>query len=75
VFPGGRLSSLLEALDYCLERGIDIVNLSLGTLQPSQGASFSCTGPEVAVRPVWPSFQRFPEASSRNQARPPPRPT
>ena len=36
VFPGGRLSSLLEALDYCLEREIDIVNLSLGTLQPSQ---------------------------------------
>ena len=36
VFPGGRLSSLLEALDYCLEREIDVVNLSLGTLQPSQ---------------------------------------
>jgi subtilisin family serine protease len=35
VFPGGRLSSLLEALDYCLEREIDIVNLSLDTLQPS----------------------------------------
>jgi subtilisin family serine protease len=35
VSPGGRLSSLLEALDYCLEREIDIVNLSVGTLQPS----------------------------------------
>ena len=35
VFPGGQLSHLLEALDYCLERGIDIVTLSLGTSRPS----------------------------------------
>jgi subtilisin len=36
VFPGGRFSSLLEALDYCIEFDIDIVNLSLGSPQPSQ---------------------------------------
>jgi hypothetical protein len=30
VFPGGRFSSLLEALDYCLDFDIDLVNLSLG---------------------------------------------
>ena len=30
VFPGGRLSSLLDALDYCLDNGIDVVNMSLG---------------------------------------------
>jgi subtilisin len=29
VFPGGQFSSLLEALDYCLELEIDVVNLSL----------------------------------------------
>jgi subtilisin family serine protease len=31
VFPGGRFSSLLEALDYCIDQNIDIVNLSLGS--------------------------------------------
>jgi subtilisin len=31
VFPGGQFSSLIEALDYCLEFEIDIVNLSLGS--------------------------------------------
>ena len=30
VFPGGRLSSLLDALDYCLANDIDVVNMSLG---------------------------------------------
>jgi subtilisin len=29
VFPGGRFSSLLEALDYCLDLEMDIINLSL----------------------------------------------
>jgi subtilisin len=36
VFPGGQFSSLLEALDYCLDLEIDIVNLSLGSVQRSQ---------------------------------------
>jgi subtilisin family serine protease len=35
ALPGGRLSSLLEAIDYCLEMDVDIVNLSLGTPQRS----------------------------------------
>jgi hypothetical protein len=36
IFPGGRFSDLLEALDYCLANGIDLVNLSLGSPQPSE---------------------------------------
>src|SRR5262249_7861626 len=35
VFPGGQFSSLLEALDYCLELEMDVVNLSLGAPVPS----------------------------------------
>jgi subtilisin len=31
VFPGGRFSSLLDALDYCVDRQIDVVNMSLGS--------------------------------------------
>ncbi|MEV2270550.1 S8 family serine peptidase [Nonomuraea africana] len=31
IFPGGRLSDLIEALDYCIDKEIDVVNLSLGT--------------------------------------------
>lgn len=30
IFPGGQYSSLLEALDYCIDNQIDIVNMSLG---------------------------------------------
>lgn len=30
VFPGGRLSSLLDAIDYCIDHDIDVVNMSLG---------------------------------------------
>ncbi len=36
VFPGGRFSDLISALDYCMESGIDVVNMSLGGGQPSQ---------------------------------------
>ncbi len=36
VFPGGRFSDLIEALDYCIEHDIDVVNLSLGSAQPSE---------------------------------------
>ena len=31
IFPGGRLSDLVGALDQCIEQGIDLVNLSVGT--------------------------------------------
>ena len=36
VFPEGRFSDLIEALDLCIEREIDVVNLSLGSPQPSE---------------------------------------
>jgi subtilisin len=36
IFPGGRFSSLLTALDYCIEKNIDIVNMSLGAPQASE---------------------------------------
>lgn len=36
IFPGGRFSDLVSALDYCLENGIDVVNMSLGGGDPSQ---------------------------------------
>lgn len=36
IFPGGQFSTLLKALDYCIDHDIDVVNLSLGAPQPSQ---------------------------------------
>lgn len=36
IFPGGRFSDLVAALDYCMENGIDVVNMSLGGGEPSQ---------------------------------------
>src|ERR1700730_4641763 len=36
IFPDGRFSDLIEALDYCLDNEIDIVNLSLGNSRPSR---------------------------------------
>jgi subtilisin family serine protease len=36
IFPGGKFSSLVQALDYCIESGIDVANLSLGGGEPSQ---------------------------------------
>ena len=35
IFPGGQFSSLLDALDYCIAHQIDVVNMSLGSPQPS----------------------------------------
>jgi hypothetical protein len=35
IFPGGQLSNLLDALDYCIDEGIDVVNMSLGSGQSS----------------------------------------
>jgi subtilisin len=31
IFPGGTLSQLMAALDYCVDAGVDVVNMSLGT--------------------------------------------
>jgi subtilisin len=36
IFPDGRFSDLLEAFDYCIAHDIDVVNLSLGSPQPSE---------------------------------------
>jgi subtilisin family serine protease len=36
IFPGGRFSDLVGAVDYCIEHQIDIVNLSLGSDQVSE---------------------------------------
>ncbi|MGJ0535226.1 S8 family serine peptidase [Methylocystis sp.] len=36
VFPGGRFSDLIDALDECIERRLDVVNMSLGSGDPSE---------------------------------------
>ncbi len=36
LFPGGQVSQLIEALEYCIEKQIDVVNLSLGGAEPSE---------------------------------------
>ncbi len=36
LFPGGQVSQLIDALEYCIDRQIDVVNLSLGGAEPSE---------------------------------------
>lgn len=36
LFPGGQISQLIDALEYCIEKQIDVVNLSLGGIEPSE---------------------------------------
>jgi len=36
IFPGARISHLIDALEYCVDQQIDIVNLSLGIDEPSE---------------------------------------
>jgi subtilisin family serine protease len=36
IFPGGRFSDLIEALDYCIDQRIDVINLSLGSRHSSR---------------------------------------
>jgi subtilisin family serine protease len=36
LFPGGQFSQLIDALEYCIEKQIDVVNLSLGGAAPSE---------------------------------------
>ena len=40
LFPGGRTSDLLQALDYCITHDIDIAQINLAYEQPSQLASW-----------------------------------
>jgi subtilisin len=35
-FPGGQISQLIEALEYCIEKQIDLVNVSLSGARPSE---------------------------------------
>jgi subtilisin family serine protease len=35
TMPGGHTSDLVEALDYCVDHGIDIVGISVGAPDPS----------------------------------------
>ena len=35
LFPGGQISHLIDALEYCIEQQIDVVNLSLGGIEAS----------------------------------------
>lgn len=36
IFPGGQFSTLIKAIDYCIDNDIDVVNLSLGSPHPSE---------------------------------------
>jgi hypothetical protein len=36
LFPGGQVSQLIDALEYCIEHQIDVANLSLGGAEPSE---------------------------------------
>ncbi|MEB0137327.1 S8 family serine peptidase [Actimicrobium sp. CCC2.4] len=36
LFPGGQVSQLIDALEYCIEKQVDVVNLSLGGIEPSE---------------------------------------
>jgi len=36
LFPGGQISQLIDALEYCIEKQIDVVNLSLGGSEVSE---------------------------------------
>lgn len=36
VFPGGQASQLIEAIEYCIEKQIDLINLSVATNEVSE---------------------------------------
>ncbi|SEN22515.1 Subtilase family protein [Duganella sp. CF517] len=36
LFPGGQVSQLIDALEYCIDQQIDVVNLSLGGAEVSE---------------------------------------
>jgi subtilisin len=43
IFPGGQFSSLLDAIDQCMARDVDIINMSLGSSQPSEAVEQKIT--------------------------------
>jgi subtilisin family serine protease len=43
VFPGGFISDLVEAIDWCRERRVDLVNLSLGSRNWSEALAAAIT--------------------------------
>lgn len=50
-FPGGQVSQLIEALEYCIEKQIDVINLSLSSSEPSEALSNrSCARSDWAWR-------------------------
>jgi subtilisin family serine protease len=36
IFPGGLVSQLIDALEYCVENQIDVASLSVGGIEPSE---------------------------------------
>ncbi|GIZ50053.1 S8 family peptidase [Noviherbaspirillum aridicola] len=36
LFPGGQVSQLIDALEYCIEKQVDVVNMSLGGAEYSE---------------------------------------
>ncbi|MRW84252.1 S8 family serine peptidase [Pseudoduganella sp. FT26W] len=36
LFPGGQVSQLIDALEYCIDKQVDVVNLSLGGAEVSE---------------------------------------
>lgn len=36
IFPGGRFSDLIEAINWCIENYVDVISMSLGSRLPSQ---------------------------------------
>ncbi|MET8454262.1 S8 family serine peptidase [Streptomyces sp. NPDC005209] len=48
LFPGGHLSNLLEAVDYCITHDIDIAQLNLAYTTPSQLAAWKLADAHAA---------------------------
>jgi len=46
VFPGGYVSDLVEAVEWCIHNGMDVLNISLGLAAPSEAL-------ELVLREAW----------------------
>ena len=56
VFPGGRFSDLIGAIDYCIENGIDVASMSLGSSDGSQILADRIA--RGRARSAWPAWWR-----------------